>query len=160
MKTLIIHHLQEMWDTGLRKYGTSFEDELQKVCEHLEENDYDNVIVSNFEGHLLEEEQLTLNHYCFPIIQDYMYGWERQEIEATEEQKETLDDGEIIVDNYGTKWALGGHHSEVVILPEWMEEIEGEIFICGAFDGECIEDLEIALGALNKDFNRIENLIT
>ena len=48
MKTLIIHHLQPMWDSGLQKYGTDFETELQKVCEHLDENNYNNVDPSLF----------------------------------------------------------------------------------------------------------------
>ena len=73
---------------------------------------------------------------------------------------EVLDEGGLMVDSYGTKWTLGGNHSEVVIVPEWMENLKGEVFICGAFDGECIEDLEIALKGANKEFKRVEHLIT
>ncbi len=159
MKTLIIHHLQPMWDEGLKGYGTSFEEMLEKTCKHLKENNYSKVIITNFEGYEIETEQVPLLDYCCPDIHDYMYGWERQEVEATEGEKEVLDEGGLLVDNYGTKWSTGGNHSEVVIVPEWMEEIEGDIFICGAFDGECIEDLEIALNGARKQYTRIESLI-
>jgi hypothetical protein len=76
-----------------------------------------------------------------------MYGWERKEVEGWGDRKEGVD----FVD--------GGSHSEVVLVDEWMHELEGEIFLCGAFDGECIEDMEIALQGAGKEFERIEGLI-
>lgn len=147
MKTIIIHHLQEMWNDGLERYGTSFEIELEKVLEHLNEVDYDKVIVTNFEaGFDLEDSQYPLKAFN-PVIYDYCYGWEREQVE---------DYGYIENKDY----CEGGMHSEVVLIDGWMHDLQGEIFICGAFDGECIEDLEIALEGANKPFNRLNHLIT
>ena len=33
------------------------------------------------------------------------------------------------------------------------------VYLAGAFDGECIEDMEIALNALKIKFHRVEDLI-
>lgn len=144
MKTIIIHHLQEMWDGGLRNLGTSFEDMLENTVEHLELNHYDKIIVTNFEaGFNLDDEQMALAHF-YPIVYEYGYGWD----------KEMFEDNE-----HAPKYVDGGSHSEVVVVDEWMEDLRGDIYLCGAFDGECIEDMEIALRGAGKEFKRIENLI-
>ena len=144
MKTIIIHHLQMMWNASLEKYGTSFEEQLEKLIDHLNQNHYDNVIVTNFEaGRDLDPEQYPLIEFC-PMVYDYMYGWEKEEVESWGNEITYVD---------------GGSHSEVVIVDDWMKELTGDIFLCGAFDGECIEDMEIALAGAGKEVNRIEELI-
>ena len=159
MKTLIIHHLQPIWEKGLNRYGTSFEEQMQLVCEHSENNQYNQVILTNFESWEIEPEQYPITQFCFPAIETYDYGWCFDGLDITEEQKEKIEQGKIIECDYNNKWALGGQHSEVVYIPEWMENLKGEIYICGVFDGECIEDLETALNTLEIDFNRINELI-
>tara|TARA_B110000908_G_C10072360_1_gene365698 strand:+ start:232 stop:642 length:411 start_codon:yes stop_codon:yes gene_type:complete len=135
-----------MWNTGLENMGTDFETELQKVCEHLSENKYDKVIVTNFEaGVHLDDEQYPLSEF-YPQVFDYCYGWERESVEES---------GHV----EGVEFCTGGTHSEVVLIDEWMHELEGKVYLCGAFDGECIEDMEIALEGAGKEFERIEELI-
>jgi len=147
MKTIIIHHLQSIWDEGLIGMGTDFETEIYKVCEHLNKVEYDRIIVTNFEANLsLDEDKLILSDF-YPEVHDYMYGWERKEVEEWKDHKEGVD------------FCQGGQHSEVVLTPEWMRKLEGEIYICGAFDGECIEDLECALEGCGKNFERLNHLI-
>jgi len=147
MKTIIIHHLQEMWDVGLKKLGTSFDEMMENVVQHLREVKYDYVIVTNFEaGFNLDEEQYQLSEFN-TTVHDYMYGWEREEVEGWGEREEGVD------------FVEGGSHSEVVLVYQWMRELSGEIHLCGAFDGECIEDMEIALLGAGKEFKRIEELI-
>lgn len=147
MKTIIIHHLQEMWDSGLQMHGTSFEEQLENVYQHLLAETYDCVIVTNFEaGFNLEDSQYPLNDFN-PIVYDYCYGWERESFEGCDYIE-------------GIDFCDGGAHSEVVMIDEWMHKLTGEIYICGAFDGECIEDLEIALDGANKTFKRLNDLIT
>lgn len=149
MKVLIIHHLETMWNTAMRlNFGTSFEREAEKVREHLEENDYDKVILTRF-----EEPELEYEHYETGVadyisdVYDYAYGWERDE-----------DNGEE-----GRDWTEGGNHSPIVKLEPWMHELKqrgATVDLCGAFDGECIEDMEIALTAVGIPFTRLEHLIT
>lgn len=144
MKTIIIHHLQEMWNSGLQKMGTSFDEMLEKTVEHLQENHYDNIIVTNFEANRdLDDAQWPLGNF-YPTVHDYCYGWTKDMFEGYENDFTLVE---------------GGIHSEVVLVEDWMKELEGEIYLCGAFDGECIEDMEIALTGAEKEFKRIENLI-
>lgn len=147
MRTIIIHHLQMMWETSLLKTGTSFEEMIIKVYEHLQEQQYDRVIVTNFEANAnLDPDQELLKEFD-PEVYDYMYGWQREEIEEQGDRVE------------GTDFCEGGMHSEIVMIDEWMRELEGKIYLCGAFDGECIEDMEIALHGAGKEFKRINELI-
>ena len=142
MKTIIVHHVQKMWDSGLQRLGTDFHSEIEKIYEHLSQEQYDNVIVTNFEaGFGLDEEQSILSEF-YPTVYDYCYGWTEDSLDK----------------NYH-EWVEGGNHSEVVLIDDWMKELEGEVYLCGAFDGECIEDMEIALSGAGINFNRIEHLI-
>ncbi len=76
-------------------------------------------------------------------VYDYAYGWEKDQL--TE---------------YPEMFTEGGNHSGAVLLADWMRPLKGcQVRIAGAFDGECIEDLEIALRALEVKFTRIEKLI-
>lgn len=159
MRTIIIHHLQVMWDRGLRNLGTDFETELEKVVEHLREEQYSRVIVTNFEANFgLDFEQEILQEFN-PVVYEYMYGWELDTRVFTNEDISVLENGQTVNCKQDICWTLGGNHSDVVIVDDWMKELQGDIFICGAFDGECIEDLEIALEGAGKDFKRINELI-
>ncbi len=141
MKTLIIHHLESIWDDGYRKMsGVSFEELVWKFLDHLETFHYDRVILTRFESCGLEPEHEPISHYITDVF-EYAYGWEAEELE-----------------NYPDRFCEGGTHSEAVLIEDWMK-IDGEVFISGAFDGECIEDLEIALSHLEDPFKRIEELI-
>lgn len=144
MKVLIIHHLETMWESGLRNNGTSFEEQIELIFEHLKEEEYDKVILTRFEDWTLEPEHYLIANFI-SVVHPYAYGWERDSFEG---QKEGVD------------WVEGGYHSDAVLLEDWMKELKGnEVEICGAFDGECIEDLEIALSACKVEYNRINRLI-
>lgn len=159
MKTLIIHHLQPMWENGYKMFNTSFDEMLENVYNHINEVGYDKIIITNFEAGMdLEDEQYPLNDF-YNELQDYMYGWELNGQGFTDEEVEAIEDGQVVTDEYGTKWGQGGNHSEIVMVSDWMEDLDGEVFLCGAFDGECIEDMELALGHANVEFNRVESLI-
>lgn len=143
MKTIVIHHVQSIWNNSLIKYGTSFEEVIENVYNHLLDNYYDDVIITNFEaGFYLDDDQLLLDQFC-PAVYDYGYGWDEEAL------------------NYADwNYIPGGNHSEVVPIDDWMKTLKGEVYLCGAFDGECIEDMEIALSSLdNIILNRIESLI-
>ena len=138
--TLIIHHLESMWGPALKRFGTSFEEMLEKTALFLNKNTYNQVILTRFEDDTLEGL-----HYDYGLsdfitkVESYSYGWE--------EDSQPAED-----------FTDGGRHSEKVYLPKWMRDLKNTD-ICGAFDGECLDDLETALTALNIPYNRIEELI-
>ena len=144
MRTLIIHHLETIWDFGYRKSGTNMIELCLKIKEHIENIGYDKIILTRFEdGELQCEHYETGLGYYIDKVEVYGYGWDKSCLDGS-----NPDD-----------WTEGGAHSEYVYLAEWMRYLEGEIHICGAFDFECIEDLQIALRALNKKYRRVEELI-
>lgn len=142
MNILILHHVESMWEEGYAMYGTSFHQVLEDIADHLEVNEYDRVILTRFEDVTLEPEHwLIADHIS--TVEAYAYGWERIELEYTPDD-----------------FCPGGTHSEVVYLAPWMRELpKTGVHIAGAFDGECIDDLETALEYLEIDYQRIETLI-
>lgn len=145
MRVLVIHHLESLWESGYKNQGTSFDELVRKAISHIRHAKYDKVILTQFENWQAQDE-----HYESGIAEyinewhDYGYGWDYDSI-----PDESFDD-----------YVKGGNHSEYVYLPEWMKNLKYDnVSICGAFDGECIEDLEIALQACNVKFRRIEKLI-
>jgi hypothetical protein len=166
MKTLIIHHLEPMWNEGYKTHNTNFEELLEKFYNYLTENIFDRVILTRFEDHKLDDsycfystendEYVELSNFINKV-HTYDYGWCKDSV-FDGELPEQNQDG-FYVNEWGNVYCDGGMHSEIVWIPEWMKDLKGDIFISGAFDGECIDDLETALSALNKTFYRINELI-
>jgi hypothetical protein len=166
MNVLIIHHLEPTWsDSYIKVGGITFAELCEKVAQHIHEKDYDKVILTQFES-----IELTESWPYGPLIDliddkhEYGYGWELESFFFDDDElaavKEKIDSGEIVLDKHGQKIVLGGYHSQVVLIEDWMERLKGhDVSICGAFDGECIEDLEIALNASQVEFNRVAELI-
>lgn len=144
MKVLIIHHLESTWESGYKKFANiSYEELVEKFRKHLARAKYDLVILTRFKDARLEPEHYPISIYIDQIHQ-YDYGWEPSMF------------------RYESEYCEGGNHSEVVWLPDWMKELKyqkAHVRIGGAFDGECIEDLEIGLRYLKIPFKRLEHLI-
>lgn len=149
MRVLIIHHLEGMWEESYRRYNTSYERLLEQFTDHVIDEPYDKIILTRFEGVGFDEYHRIYGFDRFvDEVHEYGYGWDREGAE------EWYPDGE------GVDWCEGGDHSEVVYLEDWMRALKGhEVFISGAFDGECIEDLEYALRGVGVAYQRLENLI-
>lgn len=165
-KVLIIHHLEPEWSEAyMRVGGITFEKLCKKTAKHIKKSDYSRVILTQFNPIGLHE-----SYPYEPLIgkvdevHEYGYGWELESFDFTETDSatasENLAKGEVVHDRYGQGLAKGGYHSQVVLVDDWMFELAGhEVYLCGAFDGECIEDMEIALSAAGVSFNRISKLI-
>lgn len=141
MRTLIIHHLESIWESSYIKIGgITYEELVWKFREHLESENYDRVILTRFEENTLEPEHCIIEEFIDEVY-DYAYGWPDDET------------------TQGDNFCEGGSHSERVLLEEWMKNLKGEIYISGAFNGECLEDLEIALQHLKIGYTRVSTLI-
>ena len=151
MSTLLIHHLEPMWEHGYRMMHTSFEDMAAKVYYHIKkEKSYDNIIMTFFENTELTDDHWMFNRFT-PQVYDYAYGWD-----LGEEMDYDIEAGNT------TEWTEGGNHSRHVWVPDWIHQLarnEDDIGFCGAFDGECIEDMEIALEAAGAKYHRLNHLI-
>lgn len=148
-RVCILHHLEEDFQEGLRKFGTSFEELAEKVVDYLEHEQFDRVILVRWEDFRIgpEHELHGLSRYI-DQVESYAWGWER------EEMKMQYPDGE------GSVWAEGCPHSEVVMLDDWMKALKGkDVTLTGAFEHECIDTVSTALGHCGVEFKREEGLI-
>lgn len=145
MNVLIIHHLETVWANGFKRFGTTVELVAYNILEHLQNKSYDKVILTRFEDNKLEDF-----HYEFGFSEfinevcEYAYGWEKDMFAKKSE------------------FCKGGSHSEVVWLAPFLKTLKKQkaiVDLCGAFDGECIEDMEIALDFLKIKYNRLNHLI-
>lgn len=144
MKILIAHHVEEMWRHSLMKIGNvDLDDLIENIYQYCMDNDIDRIILNRF-----EDCELGSEHYLFQnfntVVNPYAYGWEQ----------------EMVLDDEHGEYAEGGGHSEYVRIEDWMYDLKGhEVSLCGCFDGECIEDMEIALHHCEIPFKRINQLI-
>ena len=142
---LIIHHLESMWDRSLLKLsGKGFFDWASELAEELSNgHSYSKIILTQFENFEPEDGHFETGLEGFVNDwHDYAYGWEHVPIGQEGDYTE------------------GGSHSPFVYLPEWLKEFKGrDVKLCGAFDGECIEDMEIALKAVGASVERWEKFI-
>jgi hypothetical protein len=142
MKILLIHHLEPIWENGYKMFGTSFEEQLEKVREFLNENSFDRVILTQFENWKLTPEHWPIAEFITENY-DYAYGWEE------EAMKENPSD-----------FVPGGNHSQVVYIPDWVKALKGQtVHLIGAFKGECLEDITIAMESQNVEVKPIDDLI-
>jgi hypothetical protein len=145
MKILIIHHLEPCWDYGYKRYGTQFQDLERRACSWIRKNKPDKIILTRFESHSCDfSEYESLPKYVNEV-QVYEYGWDY------EIAKELRKNGE--------KMVKGGFHSEYVWVPKWIINLKGNLVKAfGAFRGECLEDLEIALKAARVPHKFVESM--
>jgi len=155
MKTIIIHHLEGIWERGYKNAGTSFWKLEYKFGKYLEANKFDKVILTNFElpswffknGHGFKGKYDFYNEYpnigtFITDYHEYAYGWDKENIK-----------------NEHNNFVNGGNHSEAVLIEDWIRELKSdEVYLSGAFLNECLEDMQIALDSQNINYKMIKEL--
>jgi len=153
MNILLCHHLEPRWAKGYATYDTNLEYLCNKITHWILQNPVDKVIISQFELNksaqcdeayfqlfqLIEEQQLILEW------QEYGYGWDKHCLWKGAKK--------------GKDYCLGGNHSQIVMLDPWIKALKGhQVYLAGAFRGECLEDIQIAMDALKINYKDIEEL--
>ena len=165
MKTLVCHHVEPMWsDPLMRLSGKTFSEFCEEIMEHITESDYDRIILTRFEQHNFEDTEWC-QEYDYGLssmvhLEVYAYGWDMASLDGWEiTNKDATVKTATYRQNIWQEFTDGGNHSEIVMIEPWMRELGTNVDLCGAFDGECIEDMEIALEAVGVEVNRLEWLI-
>ena len=150
MSCLIIHHVESQWASAMKQRGRDFYEYLEHLHDYLrQQTEFDKVILTR-----MEDTQFEDCHNDFSLdqlideVKDYGYGWDLDMIDV---------DKELEVN--GERFVEGGQHSDLVWVPGWLDDLPRKVHLCGCFDGECIEDMEIALKAAGKEVIRVEHLI-
>lgn len=143
MKVLLLHHLEPYWERSYQGKGTNFFELQERAAKHIAANSYDKVILTRFMEYRLTADYWPPFARLVHEVYEYEFGW----LTTTP-----------LPENHS--YCEGGEHSQVVLITPWLRDLQGhKVSIGGAFDGECIEDLEIALRHLKIRFKRIESLI-
>jgi len=149
MKTLLIHHLEELWSDGYKNFGTSFEAEAAKIANYIRKSDFERVLLVRMEDFDLGEEHHSAGlNELVDDVEIYAYGWNREELEEEDPEGE------------GVRWADGCDHSEVVLLDDWIKDLVGQdVTLVGAFEGECVATVSAAMDQCGVSYQREESLI-
>jgi hypothetical protein len=144
---LICHHFEPYWEDSLKRFQTCFKDFQNRIIKHIKRSVYDEIIITRFEDYKIKPGEYDDFFFNLENLKfyDYSYGWE------TYQKDEDPDN-----------FVEGGAHSEVVLIPDWLRNLSlnrKNVHLCGAFEGECIEDMEIALKAVAIKYKKLKNLI-
>jgi hypothetical protein len=151
-----------MWNDGLKKFNTNFDEMMYKVLDFIEYNEPDKVIVTRFEDFGPELEHSPLLQLCnslaIPIeFKEYGYGFYRDPEDDGEERYPTLQFNETWT--YGTR----DHHGEedVLEIHDWHHAIKRNndtVMLAGAFVDECLLDAQTVMDTLGIPYTDIEGL--
>lgn len=158
-KILFAHHHEPYWEEGLNKYGTSFEKEHLAIIDHIlfSGENYDKVITTSFKDISPEGIDLLIevcNHKSIEFEhQCYGYGMIRDEHSIDTYPIEELND----------TWCFGNRNydteEDVLDIHDWMKDLKGsEVNLVGAFEGECLNDMETIFDSININYSLIPPL--
>lgn len=148
MKTLIVHHIEGSFDSHL-----NIVEWIVDAAKHFSENSYEKIIynVSGLEYHTIDDQIARfLRNNCREFIQDEIsWGYDEYHFD-TESDVEGVD---YIRLDYSA--------STIWPIPTWYEGIseKDEVFIAGAFDQECVEELRAFLNKVNIAFSETELVV-
>lgn len=164
MNVLLLQHFESYWEGPLRDlHNTSFEECMNNVLDFVaSRDDIDKIIITLFEDYELNHEYEKLQRLCDKKdieieAHTYGYAWYKDpdpEETAYPESTRNID------------WCPGTreHHGEedVIEITEWQKELKSldcKVFLGGAFEHECLKDMEAALDTLKVNYERVEGLI-
>lgn len=158
---LFLHHFESMWEKSMLKFGTTIEEQTEKVIDFLDHTNIDKVILTRFEENKFGDEhypiiryceenniQLELNVYAYPLRTEDEYLREIYPLETENKN-----------------WCQGTRdtHDENCILDieDFHKELKScnKVYLAGAFENECILDQEAIFDAIGVNYEKIEGLV-
>jgi hypothetical protein len=156
--TLLIHHLEEQWRTGLERFGLSPESMALNIIDFLHSpkgRHINDVIFTRFEDHLpcdtqhpiidyLKGRGIAHTHHVFGYgeVEEMFEGLDCTLVEATRND---------------------AYPGQVVYIDDWHKELKfcQTVLLCGAFEGECIQDAEDMLAHVRgvDGYKKLDELI-
>lgn len=170
---LFLHHFEEMWEDGLKSFDTNMEDITNKVIDFLmDKGDIDTVFITKMESVNPEESHHLLLEYCENndinvVFQEYAYAMYR-DLEMHDEDDEDYDPDNVPypMEKLDKTWTYGNreHHdkeTDVLDIEEFHYELKNvnKLYLAGAFEGECINDQETILDAIDAEYEKIDGLV-
>lgn len=139
---LIIHHVEPMWKDSFDQDEYEY---IEEILQHLEENEYDKVIITSMEGDYYPPLKAAAD-----VLEDWAYGWEDPEEQPEWYEANQIDPNDIIRAN--------GH--DYTYLYPWIKELVGsEVTVMGGAQYECLADLCDSLHHLSIPYTKVAELI-
>lgn len=167
MAVLLAHHLEEYWDESLRNYNTSFDEEIEKVCDFIKHSgvEVNKIIVTSFENNEWDDGHFPLISLAESLnipIEHEVYGYAMTRILDDEESmKRYPKEKENITWCYGERdyHDREGNEQDVLDIEDWIKELRGnDVVLIGAFEGECLNDMETILNNQEISYHKVDEL--
>jgi len=158
LNTLILHHFESHWSDGLAKFSLDMEKMSDQIIDFLSEKrtDINNIIITRFEGIGYEPEHTKLREYAKEHdiqirIEEYSYSYYPDNF--TDNQLKTLVTVKPTRDN--------SDEDNILPVDDWQKELKDHksVSLAGAFEGECVQDMEDILLHVRGDYNKIDELV-
>jgi hypothetical protein len=158
INTLILHHFESHWGDGLAKFSMDMEKMSDQIIDFLSEKrtDINNIIITRFEGVDYEPEHSKIREYAKEHdidirIEEYAYSYYPDNF--SEKQLKTLETVKPTRDN--------SDHDNILPVDDWQKELKthNSVALAGAFEGECVQDMEDILLHVRGDFDKIDELV-
>lgn len=158
LNTLILHHFESHWSDGLAKFSLDMEKMSDQIIDFLSEKrtDINNIIITRFEGVDYEPEHTKLREYAKEHdiqirIEEYAYSYYPDNF--TDKQLKTLETVKPTRDN--------SDEDNILPVDNWQKELKehNSVSLAGAFEGECVQDMEDILLHVRGDYNKIDELV-
>lgn len=153
--TLILHHFESHWNHGLSKFGLNIENMSDQIIDFLSHKrpDINNIIITRFEGIDFEPEHEKIQRFAEDKnieirIEEYAYSY----------YKESFPNSDY---DFITPTRDNSDPDNVLPVMEWQKELKNHksVSLAGAFEGECVQDMEDILLYTRGDFNKINELV-
>lgn len=155
MNILWLHHFEDDWNYSMKEFNTNYEKELIKILNYLENENIDKVLVTRF----LKNKSGDCHEFLIAFCQikgiqiefkEYGYGFRN-------------DDNQYKKKDFGKSWIYGnrsGHdENDILIIEDFQRELKNHtIFLGGAFENECLNDVETVMNHLNINYTKIPEL--
>lgn len=137
-KTLIVHHFEETWRTGLERSGITPEKMRYNIADFLlsgRGRGINHVIFTKFQSDDIEEIHEPLIEFL--DRRDISYEFQ---IFPYDMFKEMFSRDEVLIPS--TK--DGADEDNVVYIESWHQDLANDqvVMLCGAFESECVRDAE------------------
>lgn len=153
--TLILHHFESHWNHGLSKFGLSIENMSDQIIDFLSNKrpDINNIIITRFEGIDFELEHAKIQQFAEDKnieirIEEYAYSYYRESFPNS--------DYDLIIPTRDNS-----DPDNVLPVMDWQKELKEHksVILAGAFEGECVRDMEDILLYTRGDFEKIDELV-
>lgn len=166
-KCLVMHHFESEWNPSLAKFDTSFDKLNEQFLDYLENNNFEKIIITSFYHFEPQYEHYDIISFCennnieFEFI-NYGYGWYRDPDRHDEDIDE--ENQEFPLSQEGIKWIRSEreHHDEnyVLIIDDFHYELKNyDVTLTGAFEGECVLDMEAVFNSIGVNYEKIDELV-